>query len=173
MTDLLTEYRKHRDQGHTHWAACIALARRFDLDKLTVNRVIERAERAEARAGTVRKFHDHLASPRPSPRKKPQTKETVMADGHASALRALAAMEQDAIQRARAAGAQARAAASQPGQKATTEPGVLSIPINGPYRPPDPGELAAMQAGAAMLAGLQQLAAKRWSLSMPVMGGDR
>jgi hypothetical protein len=47
MTDLLHEYRKHRDQGHTHWAACIALARRFDLDKDTVNRVIARAERDE------------------------------------------------------------------------------------------------------------------------------
>ena len=47
-TDLLREYLKHRDQGHGHWAACIALARRFDLDKHTVDRVIARAERAHA-----------------------------------------------------------------------------------------------------------------------------
>jgi hypothetical protein len=94
--------------------------------------------------------------------------------GHARAMRALAAMEQDAIERARAAGEQSRAEASaRTGQAASEQPEVLSIPINGPYRPPDPGELAAMAAGAAMLARLQALEAKRWPLSMPVIGGDR
>jgi hypothetical protein len=82
-------------------------------------------------------------------------------------------MEADSIERARAAGAEARAAASPPGRLARTEPGVLSIPLLGPYRPPSPGELAAMEAGALMLAGLQALEAKRWSLSMPLTGGDR
>jgi len=97
-----------------------------------------------------------------------------MADEHASALRALAEMEQDAIERARAAGEQSRAEASATtGRAAQEQPDVLSIPINGPYRPPDPGELAAMSAGAAMLAGLQALEAKRWPLSMPIVDGAR
>ncbi len=47
-TDLLIAYRIHRDQGHGHHAALKALARRFDIDKETVSRVIERAERADA-----------------------------------------------------------------------------------------------------------------------------
>jgi hypothetical protein len=94
-------------------------------------------------------------------------------DGHAAALRALAAMEQDAIARARAAGEQARAAASQPGQKAAAQSAVVSIPALGPYKPPTPGEQAAMAAGAQMLAGLQALEAERWRLSMPVIGGGR
>ncbi len=53
MTDMLDAYRTHRSQGHAHWAACLALARRFDLDKATVNRIIERAERAETQRGNV------------------------------------------------------------------------------------------------------------------------
>jgi hypothetical protein len=96
------------------------------------------------------------------------------ADGHRKALRALAAMEQDSIERARAAAEQARAEASaRTGRAAREQPDVLSVPLLGPYRPPDPGELAAMVAGAQMLAGLQALEAKRWPLSMPVMGSGR
>jgi hypothetical protein len=67
MTDLLTEYTKHRDQGHGHHAALLALARRFDLDPETVGRVIERAQREHDRpGGRVKKFHDPAASPRQS-----------------------------------------------------------------------------------------------------------
>jgi hypothetical protein len=66
MTDLLIEYRRHRDQGHGHWAACLALARRFDMDKATVSRVIGRAERAEALGGRPNFSGDSAASPRPS-----------------------------------------------------------------------------------------------------------
>jgi hypothetical protein len=66
-------------------------------------------------------------------------------DGHARALRALAAMEQDSIDRARAAGEQSRAEASaRTGRAARDQPDVLSIPLLGPYRPPTPGELAGM-----------------------------
>jgi hypothetical protein len=96
------------------------------------------------------------------------------ADGHRKALHALAAMEQDSIERARAAAEQARADASaRTGRAASDQPAVLSIPINGPYRTPDPGELAAMAAGAAMLAGLRDLEARRWTLTMPITGGAR
>ena len=42
---LLTEYRRHLEQGHTHRGALKALARRFSLDLATAGRVIERAER--------------------------------------------------------------------------------------------------------------------------------
>src|SRR5215218_8595043 len=80
-----------------------------------------------------------------------QPKEATMAeDGHRRAMEALRKMEADAIEKARAAGAQARAAASQPGQKAATEVAVVSIPALGPYKPPTPGEQAAMAAGAQM-----------------------
>ena len=50
MSDMRSEYRKHREQGHGHHAALKALARRFDLDPATVGRVIDRAERG-AQAG--------------------------------------------------------------------------------------------------------------------------
>jgi hypothetical protein len=46
---LLAEYRTHREQGHGHHAALLALARRFDLDKATVSRVIEKAQTIEDR----------------------------------------------------------------------------------------------------------------------------
>jgi len=59
MTDMLSEYRKHREQGHTHWAACLALSRRFGFDKHTVHRVINRAEHAEAQAGEPRFHMEH------------------------------------------------------------------------------------------------------------------
>jgi hypothetical protein len=95
-----------------------------------------------------------------------------MADGHAGALRALAQMEQDAIARARAEGERARAEA-EAARRSEAQPAELSIPINGPYRPPSPGELAAMEAGALMLAGLQTLEARRWPLSMPIMEDGR
>jgi hypothetical protein len=95
-----------------------------------------------------------------------------MAMTHQGALRALEQLEQDAIARARAEGARARAEA-EAARRRDAQPAVLSIPINGPYRPPDPGELAAMQAGALMLAGLQALEARRWPLSMPIVEGER
>jgi hypothetical protein len=44
---LLSEYRAHRDQGHGHHAALLALARRFDLDKATVERAVEKAQKTE------------------------------------------------------------------------------------------------------------------------------
>ena len=47
MTVLLNEYLTHLAQGHGHPAALQALSRRFDLDKATVGRVIERAQRAQ------------------------------------------------------------------------------------------------------------------------------
>jgi hypothetical protein len=47
-TDLLIEYRKHREQGHGHHAALKALARRFNFDPATVGRVVTRAEREES-----------------------------------------------------------------------------------------------------------------------------
>jgi septal ring factor EnvC (AmiA/AmiB activator) len=103
-------------------------------------------------------------------------KKAVMAerDGHAAALRALAAMEQNAIARARAAGEQARAeAAARTGRAATEQPAVVSIPTLGPYKPPTPGEQAAAAAGAQMLARLEALEAERWRLSVPVVGDDR
>ena len=59
MTDLLIQYLKHRAQGHGHHAALKALARRFDMDKTTVDRVIERAQRAEHQA----KFPPPLPDP--------------------------------------------------------------------------------------------------------------
>ncbi len=49
MSYLLTEYRRHREQGHTHRGALKALARRFSLDLATAGRVIERAERDDAK----------------------------------------------------------------------------------------------------------------------------
>ena len=45
---MRTEYLKHRDQGHSHNGALLALSRRFNMDKATVGRVIERAERDDA-----------------------------------------------------------------------------------------------------------------------------
>ncbi len=53
MTDMLDAYLTHRNQGHAHWAACLALARRFGFDKATVNRIIERAEHTETQRGNV------------------------------------------------------------------------------------------------------------------------
>lgn len=47
-TDLLIEYDKHRGQGHRHWPACLALARRFAIDKATINRVIRRAQQTDS-----------------------------------------------------------------------------------------------------------------------------
>ena len=96
------------------------------------------------------------------------------ADGHRNALRALAVMEQDSIERARAAAEQARAEASaRTGRAAREQPDVLSVPLLGPYRPPDPGELASLAAGAEVLAHLQAMEAARWRMSMPVIGGQR
>lgn len=94
-------------------------------------------------------------------------------DGHRRALRALAEMERDAIERARAEIDQARAAGSPPRDKAVAEPWVLSVPSLGPYRPPDAGELAAMQAGAQVLSRLQAMEAARWRLTIPVTGEGR
>ncbi len=48
-SELLIQYRRHREQGHTHSGALNALARRFSLDLATAGRVIERAERDYAR----------------------------------------------------------------------------------------------------------------------------
>ena len=96
------------------------------------------------------------------------------ADGHREALRALAAMEQDSIERARAAAEQARAEASaRTGRAATEQPTVVSVPTLGPYKPPTPGAQAAIAAGAQILAGLEALEQERWRLSVPVLGGDR
>jgi len=47
MNHLLTEYRKHREQGHFHHAAVKAIARRFSLDRQTAARRIALAEVAE------------------------------------------------------------------------------------------------------------------------------
>ena len=44
MTDLLDAYLTHRDQGHRHHAALLALARRFHMDRGTVARSIGRAQ---------------------------------------------------------------------------------------------------------------------------------
>jgi hypothetical protein len=71
MTDLLIEYLKHRDQGHSHHAALLALARRFDMDKGTVGRVIERAQCATHQGGESKSSgsnHRHSASRGFSPR---------------------------------------------------------------------------------------------------------
>ena len=95
-----------------------------------------------------------------------------MAMSHKGAMQALAQMEQDQIERARAEGERARAEA-EAARRRDAQPAELSIPINGPYRPPSPGELAAMQAGALILAGLEQLEAKRWAMTMPLTGDDR
>ncbi len=48
MTVLLKEYLTHREQGHGHHAALLALARRFTMDKATVGRVVDRAQRDDA-----------------------------------------------------------------------------------------------------------------------------
>ncbi len=48
MTDMHSEYRKHREQGHGHHAALKALARRFGFDPGTVARVVDRAQRDDA-----------------------------------------------------------------------------------------------------------------------------
>jgi len=67
MTDMLDAYLTHRGQGHAHWAACLALARRFDLDKATINRIIDRAERgAQAGGGLSEKFPRLSSAPEPS-----------------------------------------------------------------------------------------------------------
>jgi hypothetical protein len=95
-------------------------------------------------------------------------------DGHGRALRALAAMEQDAIERARAAGEQSRAEASARTRRAAAEqPTVVSVPTLGPYKPPGLGDQAAMAAGAQMLSRLQAMEAERWRLSVPIVGDDR
>jgi len=96
-----------------------------------------------------------------------------MTDLYSRALRSAAWLEQDAIDRARAAATQARADASKPGQKATAQSAVVSVPAVGPYIPPGMGEQAAMAAGAQMLAALQALEAERWPLTLPVVGGGR
>ena len=44
MTDLLDAYLTHRDQGHRHHAALLALARRFHMDRGTVARSMGRAQ---------------------------------------------------------------------------------------------------------------------------------
>ncbi len=93
-----------------------------------------------------------------------------MAMTHQGALSALEQMERDAIAGARAEGERARAEAAR---RREAQPAELSIPINGPYRLPSPGELAAMHAGALIGAGLQELEARRWPLSVPVFGGER
>jgi hypothetical protein len=92
---------------------------------------------------------------------------------HRRAMEALRAMEADAIERARAEAAQARAEASgRTGRAAKAQPDVLSLPLLGPYRPPSPGEQAAMAAGDEVLAHLQAMESARWRLKMP-LGGDR
>ncbi len=48
VTDMHSEYRKHREQGHGHHAALKALARRFGFDPGTVARVVDRAQRDDA-----------------------------------------------------------------------------------------------------------------------------
>jgi hypothetical protein len=67
MSEMLTEYLTHREQGHGPHAALTALSRRFDLDKDTVGRVIERAFRDLDRpAGRVKNLHEPPRSPRRS-----------------------------------------------------------------------------------------------------------
>ncbi len=63
------------------------------------------------------------------------------------------------MERARAAGEQARADASKPGKKAPEQPGVVGVP--------GMGEQAM---GAAMLERLQVLDAERWRVTMPLIG---
>ncbi len=88
-----------------------------------------------------------------------------MTDGHGRALRALAAMEQDAVAKARAEGERARAEAEA--RRREAQPSELAFPVLGPYRPPSSGEL---QAGAVMLAGLYELESRRWPLTVPLVG---
>ncbi len=44
MTHMLAEYRRHREQGHSHTGALKAISRRFDFDIATAGRIIDRAE---------------------------------------------------------------------------------------------------------------------------------
>ncbi len=47
MSNILDEYRRHREQGHLHHDAVKAIARRFDLDRQTAARRIALAEVTE------------------------------------------------------------------------------------------------------------------------------
>ena len=88
-------------------------------------------------------------------------------EGHGRALRALAALEQDAIARARAEGERARAEAAS---RREAQPAELSYRLLGPYQAPSAGEI---QVAAAIVGGLDELGSRRWPLTIPLMGGGR
>jgi len=78
---------------------------------------------------------------------------------YSRALRSVARLEGDAVERARVAGEQARADAPGPGRKATSPAAVVSVPALGPYVPAGLGEAAARAAGAQMLEAINALGA--------------